>query len=68
MSTNPLVDVIPAAYRKYLYALLFLAGLGIAAWQAADGNWKVFVGALVTAIVHGLAASNTATTKHAKRT
>lgn len=58
-NTNPLTDLVPAKYRKYVYvvaaAALFVFGL----WQASEGDWKAFVLALVTALVPTLAASNT---------
>jgi hypothetical protein len=52
-------DLIPAKYRKQLYALLALAALGVTVWQGADGDWKVAVPALVVALSHALAAGNT---------
>jgi len=57
--TNPLTDIIPAAARKYVYAVVTLAALALAAWQASDGNLETFIGSLVTALVTALAASNT---------
>lgn len=56
---NPLVDVIPAKYRKYVYAGLCLTALAFASFQAADGDWVEFLGGLLTALVGGTAASNT---------
>lgn len=59
MATNPLTDLIPAQYRKLVYvvaaAALFVYGL----YVVADGDIKAFVIALVSALVAGLAASNT---------
>lgn len=55
---NPLFDVIPARARKYVYAAVALLALGWGAWQAAEGDWKVTVGALVTMLVAGLAHAN----------
>lgn len=57
---NPLVDVLSPVVRKYLYALLFLAALVFAAFTAADGDWVVFAGSVVTSLLGLLAASNTA--------
>ena len=59
MVSNPLTELIPAQYRKYVYlvaaAALFVYGL----WQVSAGDVKAFVVALVSALVSGLAASNT---------
>jgi hypothetical protein len=55
---NPLFDVIPARARKYVYAAVALFMIGWGAYQAADGNWKVAVGALITTVVAGLAHAN----------
>lgn len=60
---NPLFDIIPAKGRKYVYALVGLAALVWGAWQAADGDWKVVVGSVVTALVAGLAHANVQPTK-----
>ena len=45
--SNPLTDLIPARYRKYLYAVAFVAGIVLAAYQAnaasssaAASGWK----------------------------
>jgi hypothetical protein len=57
---NPLTELIPAAARKYVYALLALASLVYGAYQAADGDWKQTLIALAPVLVGGLAASNTA--------
>lgn len=56
---NPLVDVLPPYVRKVAYAVLFVAALVFAAFQASDGDWTLFVGSLITALVGALAASNT---------
>lgn len=58
LASNPLTDILPPRVRLYVYAVLFLAFLGVSAWQASDGNWVNFVVALVTALGHGTAASN----------
>lgn len=55
---NPLA-MVPARYRQYVYSLLALAALCIGAWQAAEGNWTTFIAALVTSLVHAMAATNT---------
>lgn len=57
---NPLQDVLSPIVRKYLYAILFVAALVFAAFQAADGDWAVFAGGLITSLLGLLATSNTA--------
>lgn len=56
---NPLANVIPAQYRRYVYlvaaAALFIYGL----WQVSAGDIKTFAISLASALVSGLAASNT---------
>ena len=56
---NPLVDLIPAKYRKYVYAIATAAALIFGVWQASNGDWTVFAASLVTALTTGLATSNT---------
>lgn len=58
-----LTDIIPAKARRYVYALLALAALGVTCWQAADHDWIVAAGAFVVAVSHSVAASNTSTDK-----
>lgn len=61
MSTpNPLTAV-PAQVRQIAYAILFVAALAFAAYQASEGDWLVFAGSLVTSLLGALAASNTTT-------
>ena len=62
MPTNPLTDVLPPAVRQKLYAVLFVAALVFAAFQAADGDWKQFAGGVLTALLGATAASNTSPT------
>lgn len=59
--TNPLTDVIPAQARKYVYALLALAALVLAGYQATQGDWLAFAVYLVGALTGGTAASNVST-------
>jgi len=59
--TNPLIDVIPAAARRYVYAAVALAALLFGAYQASDGDWAEFVGAVIATLVSATAASNTGT-------
>ena len=54
-----LTDVIPAKHRKYVYAAVTLAALVWGAWEASQGDWQVFTGALIAALVTATAASNT---------
>ncbi|NYD43922.1 hypothetical protein [Nocardioides panaciterrulae] len=58
---NPLTNLLqslPARVRLAIYAAAFLATLIWAAWQAADGDWATFIGALIGALVSALAGSN----------
>lgn len=57
--TNPLTDVLPPQARKYVYALLALAAIVLAAWQASGGDWLVFAGLVLGALGFTTAASNT---------
>ena len=59
--TNPLYDVLPAKVRKYVYAILALAAIVFAAYQASDGDWVQLVGGLIVALTGATAASNTNT-------
>jgi hypothetical protein len=56
---NPLDGVLPAPIRRALYAILFVAALVFAAFQAADGDWLLFFGSLFPALLGLLAAGNT---------
>ena len=57
--SNPLTDLIPARYRKYLYAVAFVAGIVLAAYQANGGDWRATVGYLIGAVLAALAHGNT---------
>lgn len=59
-AVNPLYDVLPQALRKIVYAILFVAAGIYAIFQAADGDWKQFVGGCLVFLVGLLASSNTA--------
>ncbi len=61
---NILTDVIPARYRRYVYAAVTLAALVWGAWEASQGDWQVFVGSLISALVTATAASNTPAPEH----
>lgn len=56
---NPLNDIVPAKYRKPVYALIALAALVVGALEAAHGNWAVAAGSLIVTLSHSVAASNT---------
>jgi hypothetical protein len=58
---NPLNELLPAKARKVLYAIVFVAGIVLAAWQAAEGNWTLFIAGLVQAFSGALAGSNVTT-------
>jgi hypothetical protein len=60
MPSNPLTDVVPARARKYVYAVLSLAALALAGYQATNGDWVQFVVYLVGALTGATAASNVA--------
>ena len=56
---NPLTDLIPAKYRKYLYALVSLAAVVYGVCEASNGDWKQFAIALVGLAASALAHANT---------
>lgn len=58
---NPLSDAIPTKARKFVYAAAFVGGLGLAAWQAASGDWHHAVGIFLADLIPALAASNVTT-------
>lgn len=64
---NPLTDVLPAKIRRAAYAVLFVAALVFAAFQAADGDWIEFAGGLITSLLGALATSNTPAVPDAAR-
>jgi hypothetical protein len=49
---------LPPNVRLYAYALLTAVALGVAAYQAAEGDWLEFAGLLAVALTGGTAASN----------
>ena len=59
MGLGLLIDFIPAAQRKIVYAVLTVAVAIYGAWQAFDGDWGQFIVSLVTALVTALATANT---------
>lgn len=56
---NPLTDLIPARYRKYVYAVVALAAFVYGIYEATNGDWKQFAIALVGAAASALAHANT---------
>lgn len=56
---NPLRDIVPAKYRRYVYAVIGLVAIGWSAYQGSDGDWRSLVGGLIVALTHLTAASNT---------
>lgn len=56
---NYLVDLMPAKYRKYLYAVLSAAVAVYGIWQAVEGDWTQFTVSLVTTLTGVLATANT---------
>jgi hypothetical protein len=52
-------DLIPASWRKYVYAIFALAALCFGVWQASKGDWEQFTASLLAALVSGLAHGNT---------
>lgn len=60
--TNPLTDLIPPKYRRYVYAVVALAALVYGAYEASNGDIRQTVIAVLGALVSSLAHSNTSTT------
>jgi hypothetical protein len=58
-TANPLTDLLPARYRKWVYRVAAAAFFVFGIWQLADGDWQKFLVGLVSSLVPGLAASNT---------
>ena len=52
-------DLIPARYRKYVYATAALAALVYGAYEAANGDWRQAIPALAGSVVSALAHANT---------
>ena len=57
---NILTDVIPPQARKYVYALVALASLVWAAYEASGGDWTAFIGGLIVSLSSAMAGSNVA--------
>lgn len=53
-----LTNILPPRVRQTLYAGLVVAAAIFAAYQAADGDWGVFVGSALTSLISLMAASN----------
>lgn len=56
--TNPLT-LLPPKVRLVVYAVLTLAAIALAAYQAADGDWLVAASYVLGALGFGTATSNT---------
>lgn len=56
-----LTDLIPAKYRRYVYAVAALLAFAYGLWEASNGDWHQFVVGLLGAIVSALAHANTDT-------
>lgn len=57
-----LTDIIPAKYRKYVYAVGALAALGYGVYETVNGDWRAFVPAFAGALLSALAHANTSPT------
>lgn len=55
---NPLT-VVPEKARLWIYLLISIGVLAFSAWQAAEGNWIIFVGGLLVALQGFMSSSNT---------
>lgn len=55
---NALKELLPRRARLTAYVVAGAVALGVAAWQAAEGNWLVFTGSLAVAFTDALAAGN----------
>lgn len=62
-TANPLTNVLSPAARGILYAILFIASLVFSLFQAAQGDWLLFVGSLLTSLLGLVAASNASYTQ-----
>jgi len=58
MASNPLTEVLPARVRLVVYAVVFVVGLVLAAWQATEGDWVAFAVLLTGSLTGALAGSN----------
>ena len=58
MASNPLTEVLPARVRLVVYAVVFVVGLILAAWQATEGDWVAFAVLLTGSLTGALAGSN----------
>jgi len=59
---NPLVNLMTPKIRAWCYAILFLASLVFSLFQAADGDWLLFVGSLLTSFLGLVATANASVT------
>lgn len=56
---DTLTELLPRKVRLWLYVIASLTSVGVAAWNAANGDWNVFIGSVAAALVTALAARNT---------
>ncbi len=54
-----ILTVIPAKYRKYVYAALALAALVLTAYKASEGDWLEMAAFILGALGFGTATANT---------
>lgn len=60
---NPLA-ALPTRVRRTVYAVVFVVGLALAAWQAAQGDWVAFGVLLTGSLTSALAGSNVTVGRH----
>jgi hypothetical protein len=51
-------QALSAKVRLWIYIIVALGSLGVAAWQASNGDWLVFAGLVLTSLVNTLAATH----------
>jgi hypothetical protein len=56
---NILIDIVPARYRKVIYALVALLALLFSIWQASNGNWEQFIFGVIASLTTTTASVNT---------
>lgn len=59
---NPLVNLMTPKARAVCYAVLFVASLVFSLFQAADGDWLLFAGSLITSFLGLVATANASVT------
>jgi hypothetical protein len=56
---KPLIDIVSAKARKYIYAVLSAAVAVYGLWEASQGDWRAFGVAVATTVVALMATANT---------